>query len=115
MDKTLLSRAGLHAAHQSCFAFLHEMHWVLNAHTRKTRHVCSCAPVQCQAVAVAQAAEAAQAVPLPMEGGADAKVAGHAIHVLLVLGQHLLRWRVPCTQPSSSPSVERCDVLIRLC
>lgn len=49
------------------------------------------APVQCQAVAVCQAAEVAQAMPMPVEGGANAKVAGHAIHVLLMLGQHLVR------------------------
>ena len=65
------------------------------------------APVQCQAVAVCQAAKVAQALPMPMEGRANAKVAGHAIHVLLMLGQHLVRWRVSCMQSDGLPLLRK--------
>ena len=73
------------------------------------------APVQCQAVAVCQAAKVAQALPMLMEGGANAKVAGHAIHMLLMRGQHLVRWRVSCMPSDSYPLQKGDSLLMTMC
>ena len=52
---------------------------------------------------------------MPMEGRAHAKVAGHAIHALLMLGQHLVCWRVACMQSDPCPlQAAENDVLMRL-